>query len=158
MTGADLVVSKSVTGSIVGPGQDLTYTVTVANLGPDPALAVTLTDPLPAGTTFVSCSAVPGSCLGPPVGTNGTVTADLGTLGVGATARVTIVVKVTAGNGALVNTATGSSTTPDPDPDNNHATVVTSVGAGIPMASPPLLGLLALLLAAAGVWFVRRDG
>jgi hypothetical protein len=91
------------------------------------------------------------------VGTNGTVTADLGTMGVGATAQVTIVARVTAANGALVNTARGSSSTPDPNPDNNHSTVVTSVGAGIPMVSPPLLGLLALLLAGAGAWFARRD-
>lgn len=141
----------------MNPGQDLTYTVTVANLGPDPAAATTLVDPLPAGTVFVSCASVPGNCAGPPPGTNGTVTADLGTMGVGATAQVTIVVRVTAANGALVNTARGSSTTPDPDPDNNHSSVVTTVGAGIPMVSPPLFGLLALLLAAAGVWFVRRD-
>jgi uncharacterized repeat protein (TIGR01451 family) len=142
---------------MVNPGQELTYTVTVANLGPDAAVATTLTDPLPAGTTFVSCTAVPGTCAGPAVGTNGTVTADLGTMNVGATARVTIVVRVTAANGALVNTARGSSSTPDPNPDNNHSTVVTSVGAGIPMVSPPLLGLLALLLAGAGAWFARRD-
>jgi uncharacterized repeat protein (TIGR01451 family) len=142
---------------MVNPGQDLTYTVTVANLGPDPAVATVLSDPLPAGTTFVSCTAVPGTCVGPAVGTNGTVTADLGTMGVGATAQVTIVARVTAANGALVNTARGSSSTPDPNPDNNHSTVVTSVGAGIPMVSPPLLGLLALLLAGAGAWFARRD-
>jgi uncharacterized repeat protein (TIGR01451 family) len=151
-------VSKSVTGSVVNPGQQLTYTVSVANLGPDPAASLTITDPLPPGTTFVSCAAVPGTCSGPAVGTNGTVTADAGTLAAGATAQLTIVVRVTAGSGALVNTATASSSTPDPDSDNNHSTVVTSVGAGIPMASPPLLGLLALLLAGAGVWFLRRDG
>ncbi|MGE5413695.1 MAG: DUF11 domain-containing protein [Syntrophomonadaceae bacterium] len=142
---------------MANPGQNLTYTVSVANLGPDPAAALTISDPLPSGTTFVSCAAVPGTCSGPAIGTNGTVTANAGTLAAGATARLTVVVRVTAGNGSLVNTATASSTTPDPDPDNNHATVVTSVGAGIPMVSPPLAGLLALLLAGAGVWFVRRE-
>jgi uncharacterized repeat protein (TIGR01451 family) len=147
-----------VSGGIVNPGQELTYTVTVANLGPEAAVATTLLDPLPAGTVFVSCTSVPGTCAGPAPGTNGTVTADLATMGVGATARITIVVRVTAANGALVNTARGSSTTPDPNPDNNHSTAITGVGAGIPMVSPPLLGLLALLLAAAGAWFVRRDG
>jgi uncharacterized repeat protein (TIGR01451 family) len=142
---------------MVNPGQELTYTVTVANLGPDTAVATILTDPLPAGTTFVSCTSVPGTCAGPPPGTNGTVTADLGDMAAGATARITIVVRVTVENGALVNTARGSSSTPDPNPDNNHSTVITSVGAGIPMASPPILGLLALLIAAAGAWFARRD-
>ena len=64
---------------------------------------------------------------------------------------------MTLPNGILVNTATATSTTPDPDPDNNHSTAVTTIGSGIPMLSPPLAGLLALLLAAAGLWFVRRD-
>jgi hypothetical protein len=131
--------------------------VTVANLGPDPAVAVTLSDPLPAGTTFASCTAAPGTCAGPAVGANGTVTADLGDLGVGATATVTIVVNVTAPYGNLSNTATATSTTPDPDPDNNHSTAVTTIGSGIPMLEPELAGLLALLLAAAGLWFVRHD-
>ena len=50
-----------------------------------------------------------------------------------------------------------TSTTPDPDPDNNHSTAVTTIDSGIPMLSPELMGLLALMLAAAGLWFVRRD-
>jgi uncharacterized repeat protein (TIGR01451 family) len=139
------------------PGQPLVYTVKVINLGPDPALAATLSDPLPAGTTFLSCASSLGTCAGPPVDTNGLVTAGFGTLGVGASATVTITVKVTVPTGNLVNTATADSTTPDPNPDNNHDTAVTTVGSGIPMLSPPLMGLLALMLAAAGLWFVRRD-
>jgi uncharacterized repeat protein (TIGR01451 family) len=156
-TGADLIVSKTVGSNPATPGQHLTYKVVVVNRGPDPAVAVTLSDPLPAGTTFVSCTANPGTCVGPAVGAGGTVTADLGTIAVGGSATITIVVNVTATYGNLVNTATATSTTPDPDPDNNHDTAVTTVGSGIPMLSPPLLGLLALMLAAAGLWFVRRD-
>ena len=91
------------------------------------------------------------------MGANGTVTADFGTIAVGGSATVTIVVNVTVTYGNLVNTATATSTTPDPDPDNNHDTAVTTVGSGIPMLSPELMGLLALMLAAAGLWFVRRD-
>jgi Domain of unknown function DUF11 len=116
-----------------------------------------LTDPLPTGTTFVSCTALPGRCTGPAPGTNGTATADLGTIAVGSAATVTIVVDVTAAYGNLVNTATATSSTPDPDPGNNTSTAVTTIGTGIPMLSPPLAGLLALLLAAAGLWFVRRE-
>jgi uncharacterized repeat protein (TIGR01451 family) len=155
--GADLAVRKTASSNPLVPGQPLTYTVTVANLGPDAAVATTLTDPLPSGTTFQSCTAVPGTCAGPAVGTNGTVTADLGTLTAGGTATVTIVVNVTATSGVIANTATATSTTPDPDPGNNTSTAATSIGSGIPMLSPELAGLLALLLAAAGVWFVRRD-
>ena len=75
----------------------------------------------------------------------------------GGTASVTIVVQVTAPYGNLSNTATATSSTPDPNPDDNHSTAVATVGSGIPMLSPPLVGLLALLLAAAGLWFVHRD-
>ena len=53
-------------------------------------------------------------------------------------------------SGNLVNTATATSSTPDPDPGNNSSTAVTTIGTSIPMLTPPLLGLLALLLAAGG--------
>jgi uncharacterized repeat protein (TIGR01451 family) len=150
------VVSKTVSNNPALPGRLLTYSIRVVNLGPDAANSVVLTDPLPAGTTFVSCTAVPGSCTGPAPGTDG-VTADLGTIAVGSAATVTIVVDVTASYGNLVNTATATSSTPDPNPGNNSSTAVTTIGTGIPMLSPPLAGFLALLLAAAGLWFVRRE-
>ncbi|HTR04079.1 MAG TPA: DUF11 domain-containing protein [Thermoanaerobaculia bacterium] len=156
-TGADLIVSKRANTNPVLPGRPLTYLVSVVNAGPDTAVAVTLDDPLPIGTTFVSCTTNRGTCAGPPVGGTGTVTADLGDLGVGEAAGITIVVDVTVPSGNIVNTATATSSTPDPNPDNNHSTNVVSIGAGIPALSPPLAALLALLLAAAGVWFARRD-
>src|SRR5262249_47253976 len=111
----------------------------------------------PSGTTFVSCETTPGTCSGPPPGSTGTVTASFGTLGAGASATLTIVVNVTMPSGYLVNTATATSSTPDPDPGNNSSTAVTAVGASIPILSPPLLGLLALLLATAGFWLARRE-
>src|SRR5216684_2173997 len=66
------------------------------NAGPLSAASVSVTDPLPAGTTFVSCSTSQGTCSGPPVGTNGTVTATLGTIASAGSATFTIVVNVTA--------------------------------------------------------------
>ena len=45
-------------------GGTLTYTLTVTNLSTDPALSVTLTDPLPAGVTFASCVATAGGVCG----------------------------------------------------------------------------------------------
>jgi uncharacterized repeat protein (TIGR01451 family) len=47
-----LTVSKSVTPEPVEPGQQLAYTIVVANDGQGDATDVTVTDPLPAGTTF----------------------------------------------------------------------------------------------------------
>ena len=127
-TSADLIVTKSDSPDPVLTGAQLTYTITVRNFGPDPSTAATVTDALPAGTTFQSCTTSVGSCTGPAVGVNGTVTANLGTLASGATATVTIVANVTAAGGStLNNTAPAASATIDPNPANNSATATTQV-------------------------------
>ena len=59
----------------VTPGATITYGITVTNEGPNIALDAVLSDPLPAGTTFVSLTAAPGwTCTTPGVGAGGTVT------------------------------------------------------------------------------------
>src|SRR5262249_61308811 len=68
-------------------GSPLTYTLTVHNNGPDTSTGVSLSDPLPAGVTFVSTSTTQGTCTGTT-----TLTCALGTLANGASATVTIVV------------------------------------------------------------------
>jgi uncharacterized repeat protein (TIGR01451 family) len=98
--------SATLTLSKTGPasatvGDTLTYTLTVANTGPDADTNVLLSDPLPAGAAFVSDATSQGSLS---VADN-TVLADLGTLAPGATATITIVVRATS-VGSLVNTAT----------------------------------------------------
>jgi hypothetical protein len=93
-----------------------------------------MNDPLPTGTTFVSCGASLGNCSGPNVGENGTVTATLaGDLGPGGSITVTIVANVTAGAGTVLsNTATVASDTADGNAGNNSDTETTSVGATPP--------------------------
>ena len=56
-TGAEIVLSKSVTptGSVV-PGAALTYTVTATHTGDADGAGVSVSDPLPANTAFVSAS------------------------------------------------------------------------------------------------------
>jgi len=49
-----LVLSKVDAGIPVGPSSDLTYTLTLRNIGNASATGVTITDPVPANTTFVS--------------------------------------------------------------------------------------------------------
>jgi uncharacterized repeat protein (TIGR01451 family) len=51
-----LVVSKSDTGAPVGPASDIAYTIKVRNLGNAAATGVSITDPIPANSTFVSAS------------------------------------------------------------------------------------------------------
>jgi uncharacterized repeat protein (TIGR01451 family) len=139
-------------------GQDLTYTITVINQGPDAALSVVVDDPLPAGLIFVSCVASQGTCNGPPVGTGGTVSTALGTLAAGASATITILVHVTAVSGTLFNSATIRSASSDPNPSNNIPSAVIPIGPAsiIPMLSPILLGALLLALAGAGIVLLRR--
>lgn len=51
---AALVVSKSDSGKPVGPGSTVDYTITVKNIGNAEARNITINDPLPANTSFVS--------------------------------------------------------------------------------------------------------
>jgi len=125
---ADLSVTKTDAPDPVGVGGNLAYTITVNNAGPAAASNVTLNDPLPTGTTFVSCTPSVGTCTGPPPGSTGTVTADLGTIPSAGSATITLVVNVNAGAGSVVNnTATVSSPTADNNLANNSATATTSV-------------------------------
>jgi uncharacterized repeat protein (TIGR01451 family) len=119
---ADLSVTKTASPDPVTTGNDLTYTVTVTNNGPDPATSVTVTDNLPPETTFVSCSSTGGGVCGGS-GNNRTVTFAL--LPSGASETITFVANVncSVADGTVIsNTATVSSSTPDPDPINNSAT------------------------------------
>ena len=122
---ADLAVTKADSPDPVTAGTNLTYTVTVTNNGPDAAATVAWSDPLPAGTTFVSLSAVAGwSCTTPAVGGTGTISCANPSLAVGS-AVFTLVVNVnpsTAGGTVLSNTATATSTTADPSPGNESDT------------------------------------
>src|SRR5438445_607440 len=72
--GADLSITKSDSPDPVAPGGTLTYTITIGNAGPNAAVNVTMSDPLPPQTTFQSVAAPAGwSCTTPAVGTTGTV-------------------------------------------------------------------------------------
>jgi uncharacterized repeat protein (TIGR01451 family) len=135
---ADLSATKSAPASVVA-GTDLTYTVVVGSNGPSDATSVTLDDPLPAGTTFVSTTEPAGfSCTHPAVGAGGTVNCTASTLATGASRTFTIVVHVdpSSANGSTIsNTATVSSSTPDPSSSNDFSTVGTTVGTSADLAT-----------------------
>ncbi|HEX8097689.1 MAG TPA: choice-of-anchor Q domain-containing protein, partial [Pyrinomonadaceae bacterium] len=130
---ADLIATKMSSSDTVSPGSNLTYTIEVTNLGPDDASSVTLTDTLPAGTTFVSLtqSSNSWSCQTPSAGAGGTVTCTNATLAAGTTDSFTLVVNVdssTAPGTFITNTATVSS--PDDFNDENNTASATSQVAG----------------------------
>jgi uncharacterized repeat protein (TIGR01451 family) len=150
---ADLSIVKSASAASAFGGLNVTYTLAVSNLGPTVASTVTVTDVLPAGSTFVSAAGAGWTCTA----TGGTVTCSQPTLAVGAAAPITLVIKAPAAPaatapGTLVNTATITSVTPDPVPGNNSSTVSQPLqpGAAIPTLSFWMLIALAAVLGLAG--------
>ena len=131
---ADLTIVKSDSPDPVVSGNTLTYTILVTNNGPGFSLGVNVTDPIPVGTTFISCQTSQGSCSGPTVGANGTVTANFGTIGAPGFATLSIAVNVTAPGGTtLTNVAVVTASTPDPAINNNQSQQTTNVGV-VPLA------------------------
>ena len=123
---ADLSITKTDSPDPVTTGDDLTYTVTVTNNGPDPATSVVVTDNLPAETTFVSCSSTGGGVCGGS-GNNRTVTFPLLPSGQSATITLVANVNCSVADGTVIsNTATVSSSTPDPDPNHDSSTATTT--------------------------------
>ena len=126
---ADLSVAKAVDNLTPRVGDVVTFTITVANVGPTDATNVAVLDLLPAGVDFVSATPGQGSCIE----TNGTVVCSLDTLVSGAQAAITITVVPTVG-GQMTNTATVSANQADPNPGDNVARVSFTVsGVGRPV-------------------------
>jgi uncharacterized repeat protein (TIGR01451 family) len=122
----DLYVTKDDLPDPVQLNGGLTYTIVVGNNGPDAATQVTLADPLPAGTTFVSVSTTQGSCTGGAL-----INCSLGTIAKGQTVTITLVVKANQA-GTLTNTATVVGQEPESNTANNRDTEQTLVVAPAP--------------------------
>ncbi|APF27163.1 hypothetical protein NPD7_2002 [Clostridium sporogenes] len=122
---ADVGVIKTSDLNPAFPGQILTYTIRIFNLGPADAQNVVLTD------------AIPPEIVGPEFSVDGGVTFNpwpgsfnIGTLLNGETRTILIRGTVVASaSGIISNTAEVTSTTPDPNPDNNTSTVDIEVNA-----------------------------
>ncbi len=127
---ADYSVTKTAAPDPVFAGDNLTYMVTVTNSGPGTIANVSLTDFLPAGTTFQSLSEPAGwTCSTPSVGASGTVTCTRPTLGVTSeafTLAVQVGASVPAGT-TVDNVAVLTSDTPDANPEDTQAATSTTV-------------------------------
>jgi len=117
---ADLVISKTADQTRAKIGQEITFTITVTNLGPDTATGIYFGDSLPDPLNFVSSSCDKGTAYW------GLCRVE--SLGVGETATI-MVVTTPIGNPAkserkFTNTAyIAEATTFDPNPDNNTASL-----------------------------------
>lgn len=126
---ADLAILQSASPEPVAPGQPLTYSVAIANLGPGPASEVAITNTLPSTVIFSSGS--PGCTY-----TNGGVLCDVGILALGFVTNFTFTVIPTALD-PITNIAVIGSVTPDPNSVNNTAITVSTVLT----SAPPFISL-----------------
>ncbi|MDQ2957601.1 MAG: DUF11 domain-containing protein [Actinomycetota bacterium] len=128
---ADLAISKTLSSPQLIAGGTASYSLAISNLGPSAAAGpITVNDPLPAGSTFVSASGPGWTC--DPI-TAGAVGATLhctrpGPLAVGAApGAINVTVGIPSGQtGPVTNSATVSSPTTDPVPANNTSTVTST--------------------------------
>jgi len=134
VSSADLSITKLDSPDPVNAGENITYTLVVTNNSSTiPAQSVTVSDQVPANTTFVSVGATPAGWTrtdSTTVGQTGAVTYTLPTMAANGTATFTITVKVdsnVANNSVISNTATVSSNTPDGNSANNSAPQTTTV-------------------------------
>ncbi len=119
---ADLSLTKTVSDPNPGTDDEVQYTLTAHNAGPDDATGVTIHDSLPAGLDFLDAS--PGCD-----NQSGTVTCDIGALASGDSVSVTIDARTTAAiSGTVVgNLATVLGNELDPTPANNQAAATITV-------------------------------
>jgi uncharacterized repeat protein (TIGR01451 family) len=113
---ADLRLAKTASSAFVGVGQNITFTLTLTNDGPDGATGVQVTDLLPSGLTFVSST--------PSLGAydNATGLWTVGSIANGASATLQIVATLaTAGTKVNVAQVTASDVfDPDSTPNDNQ--------------------------------------
>ncbi len=138
---ADLAVTKSRAPSgLIEAGTNVTYTIGVTNNGPADAGNVTLTDAVPAGTSFVSLTPPSGwTCTAPPVGSSGAISCTRMIFDTGTTATFTVVATVNCNvpNATSINnTASVSATTPpDPNGGNNSSSASFTVNNPVPVVT-----------------------
>jgi len=123
---SDDAVTNSASPNPVIAGNNITYTQVVTNNGPAASPNITLTENLPANTTFVSAS---GPALWTCSGTT-TITCSALTLGIGASATITVVVQVAAAtlSGTVITDFVSvASGVEDPNTTNNTATANVTV-------------------------------
>jgi uncharacterized repeat protein (TIGR01451 family) len=132
---ADLSIVKTASPTQAIMGQNLTFTLTVHNNGPNAATDVIVSDPLPPGLFFIGVGSISQGSVN--------VTGDVwtvGTLAAGATANVQIITQVIA-IGPVVNMASVRADQFDSDRSNNQSSAQITG-----LVPPPLISKRLLLV------------
>ena len=114
------------------PGQQIAYTISVSNSGPDPATNVLVIDTLPSSLTLMSCAANSGGVCS---NTGNAVNVAFATLPLNNSATITIWARVnplTAAGAAIANTAFLQTDSADPNAANNSSINTVTVVAPAP--------------------------
>lgn len=119
---ADLSIAALDSPDPVAVGSNLTFQVSIGNVGPAIATAVTVTNAFSVPVEFVSAVSTRGSC----VNNSGTINCSIGDLGVGSNATITVIVRPLQG-GSLSSSFGIQAAQPDPNTGNNLAASVTTV-------------------------------
>ena len=130
-TSADLSVTMSASLQTSLSGKYITYSITVTNRGPDTAHYTTLSDVIPANTTFFKISDAGWATSKPKSGATGEVVCSMSALASGESTTIKLVVKLDSNLPPFITiTDTAKVTsgfTADPDPGNDSATTLTTV-------------------------------
>ena len=126
---ANLTIRKTAPGTVIA-GNQITYTITASNNGPDTATGVIISDTFPVGISNISWNVeYSGGASGPTSGT-GNLNINLGTLTTGGSCTITVngtVLSSIPADTILSNTVAITSSTHITDPDNTSDTVFTTV-------------------------------
>jgi uncharacterized repeat protein (TIGR01451 family) len=143
----DLQVTKSASPSQISIGKgNITWTIVVKNNGPDADTGVMISDPLPAGTKFVSVATTKGSCTGGAI-----ISCNIGNMAAGETVTITVVTKPTR-TGKLVNDVMVVGDKPETTTNNNSA----SASAVVKGFGPPKVFCVAVSKVRPKQLFVQR--
>ncbi|HEY5914946.1 MAG TPA: proprotein convertase P-domain-containing protein [Verrucomicrobiae bacterium] len=143
---SDLAIAMSALPNPVVLNSNLTYQITVTNLGPNTATNVVVSQNLPTGITVSQVSLSQGSYSL----SGSSLLCSLGTIVVGGSANVRVVA-ATARIGTLTSSATVTSSQTDPNSANNAASASANV-------SPPFINIVAAGVTLVDENFYPADG
>lgn len=147
---ADLSISKTVTPGPYYYGDDVTFTITVTNNGPDPATDIVINDLLPTGYSLVSHAESAGTYVAPGW--------SIPSLANGASATLTLVAEILETGDYLNIAMLQSVDETDPNPVNNEASAVIvdpTNPPSVPLSNWALFIGLGLIVAFVAIRFAR---